>query len=93
MIIIDENELKLYLKKKTGYEVVAIYSVENYTLKDFPKTGLTINKKTFEVTAYCNAMETLAFLNLFLWGETINTKDYIKFIRSKKLHQINKSTN
>ena len=85
------------LKKKTGYEVSSIYSIENYKLNElnYPETGLDINKKTFEVTAYCNAIETLAFRNTtmtsFLWGETINTKDYIKFVRLKKLHKINKS--
>lgn len=96
MIIFNNNDLEAYLKQKTGYEVSSIYSIDN----KYPSSEYIINETTphsLIVSAYCDVTKTPSFkghsIKTFLWSETVNVSDFIKFIRSKKLRQINKSIN
>ena len=96
MITFNDNDLKSYLKQKTGYEVSSIYSVDNkYAIPEYVKYA--IDTTTISVAAYCDVTKTPTLkghtIKTFLWTETVNVSDFMKFIRSKKLCQINKSIN
>jgi hypothetical protein len=101
MITFNNDDLKSYLKQKTGYEVSSIYSVDGcrvYNNFVFRWPGYNIVKKsTIIVVAYCDATKTLQYKDLtiktFLWTETVDVVDFIKFIRLKKLNKINKYIN
>lgn len=95
MIIFNENELKTYLKKKTGYEVASIYAIDNNPIPIDIDIKLYGNEATMKVAAFCDATKTTGFkdytIKTFLWSETVYFTDFIKFLRLKKLHKINKS--
>lgn len=98
MITFNKDDLKAYLQKKTGYVISAIQSVDNIPL--IVSNGKDINFQgnegsTMKVDAFCDAKKTTGFkdtsLKVFLFTETVDVSDFIKFIRSKKLHKINKN--
>ena len=90
MIIFNEDELKTYLKQKTGYEVSSIYTI------DYKDPIYIFGKKsTISVIAYYNATKNPQLykdlsIRSFLWEETVNIADFIRFLRLQKLHKLNK---
>ena len=92
MITFNQDDLKAYLKKKTGYEVISIHTIDNFPMPadmDFKIFGN--EGPTMQVSAFYDTSNTQWKDISFLSSETINFSEFIKFIRLKKLHKINKS--
>ena len=98
MIIFNQNDLKSFIKNKTGYEVSAIYSIDNI-LVDNHSMKIYDNDKsnTMSVVAYCDVSKTPKFnyfstMKTFMWTEIIVISDFNKSHRLNKINKINNST-
>lgn len=96
MTIINKDDLKSYISKKTGYVIESIYSIDDNPIPAGINIKIYGNEgPTMKVAAFCDAKKTTGFrettLKAFLFTETVDISDLIKFIRSKKLHKINKN--
>ena len=86
----NKDNLKSYLTKKTGYEVLSIRTIDNFPMPaDMDFKILGNEGPSMKVESICSNITN----KTFLWTETVYFTDFIKFIRMKKLHKINKSTN
>lgn len=90
------DDIKSYLKYTTGYEVMSIYSINNES--NWINVNFDISEnQTVTIIAMCDATRTKAFkkytIKQFLWTQEIKIKDFLKYVRKKKLNIINKNSN
>jgi len=94
MITFNQDDLKAFLKKKTGYEVSSITSIDNSPIPEGIDFKIFGNEgPTMVVSAIYDTTNTKWKDISFLTSETVYFAEFVKFIRMKKLHKINKSTN
>jgi hypothetical protein len=93
LISFNHDELKSYLKKRTGFVIKSIYSIDDNNMW-FDTQFEFDDNQIIVISSICDADKTAGYRKFgfsdFLWNNSIFISDYIKFIRKRKIKQINK---
>lgn len=88
-VVFNEEELKIYLNKFSGYKIISIYSIGG--VKNWKGLAFNFNEnEDIHIASYAESID-IKKPYMFLYSNYIKINMFMKFIRSLKLKNLNKN--